>query len=163
MSRELLSPEEHALKGTRPTRAKPKPPPVSAQGRPKRPSYLNADAKKEWSRLLPLLEQRGTLTEADGAALGLYCVNFSRYLQAQREIEKYGIVVELTVLGRNGEPITTRKKNPAVSIASECERSMKGLLRELGLTPGSRERVRPAAEVPKPEPPSAAEILFGKK
>ena len=168
MSRKYVSPEEHALKGTRPTRAKPEAPPISPRGRPKRPSYLNADARKEWARLLPLLETRGTLTELDGGALALHCVNFSRYLQAQREIETHGIIIVATVLGSNGEPITSRKKNPACSIASECERSMRSFLRELGLTPDSRERVRPAAEQP-PKPDehsgvSAADIMScGKK
>jgi P27 family predicted phage terminase small subunit len=148
MSRKPLSEEHHALHGTRPTRAKPEAPPVDHRGRPKRPSYLNKAAKKEWARLIPLLESRGTLTELDGGALALHCVNFSRYLQAQEEIEKYGIVIVTTTLDSNGSPITSRKKNPAVSIASECERAMRSFLRELGLTPDSREKIRPAGEQP---------------
>jgi P27 family predicted phage terminase small subunit len=146
MSRKFLSPEHHALHGTRPTRANPEAPPVGRQGKPKRPSYLNAVARKEWARLLPLLESRGTMTEADGGALALHCVNFSRYLEAQREIETHGIVIATTVLDKNGAPVTSRKKNPAVSIASECERAMRSFLRELGLTPDSRDRIRPAGE-----------------
>jgi len=168
MSRKYVSPEEHALKGTRPTRAKPEALPISPRGRPKRPSYLNADARKEWARLLPLLCERGTMTELDGGALALHCVNFSRYLQAQREIETHGIIIVATVLGRNGEPITSRKKNPACSIASECERAMRSFLRELGLTPDSRERIQPAGEQPAKQDAqptfSAASIMsFGKK
>src|SRR6266576_4575141 len=114
MSRKPLSDEEHRLKGTRPTRAKPEEPSQVPQGRPKRPSYLTVEARKEWNRIVPLLAERGTLSRADSAVLAIYCETHGRWVLAQREIAEQGLMVTTTVLDRNGGAITSRKINSAV-------------------------------------------------
>jgi len=112
-------------------------------GRPKQPDHLSEDAKKEWRRIVPLLEQRGTLSKADSAVLALYCETHSRWLQAKRDVAEHGIIVQTTVLDRSGEQVTTRKQNPALKIAENAERSLRAFLREFGMTPAARERVKP--------------------
>jgi P27 family predicted phage terminase small subunit len=105
---------------------------------PERPSHLDDDAKGEWDRLVELLSRRGTLSKADGAALSLYCVAYSRWQKARADIEKRGLVIE-TALGGI-------KPNPAATIASKCEDQMARLLSEFGCTPTSRSRVKAGGE-----------------
>jgi P27 family predicted phage terminase small subunit len=144
VSRRCLTPQEHALKGTRPTRAKPETPSNVQASRPKLPSHLTKEARREWKRVLPLLLRRGSLTESDGTALALYAETFARWVSAKRELDERGIVCDVVVLNSNGQAVTVRKPNPALRIAENCERSLGKFLKELGLTPASRERVKPA-------------------
>jgi P27 family predicted phage terminase small subunit len=129
------------------------------------PAHLTAEARKEWKRVLPLLLRRGSLTEADATALSLYCETHARWVAAKKEIEEHGIMVEVTVLSSNGAPITTRKQNGALKIAENCERSLGRFLKELGLTPASREKVKPAKkrEEEEPLPADSVGALYGLK
>jgi P27 family predicted phage terminase small subunit len=108
------------------------------------PAHLTAEARKEWKRVLPGLLRRQSLTDSDATALSLYCETHARWVAAKKEIEEHGIMVEVTVLSSNGSPIITRKQNGALKIAENCERSLARQLTALGLTPASRERVKPA-------------------
>jgi P27 family predicted phage terminase small subunit len=114
-----------------------------AAGTPRMPAHLSADARKEWKRVLPMLLLRDSLTDGDATALSLYAETFARWCLAKKEIGERGITIEVTVLDRHGAPITSRKVNPALRIAENCERSLRSFLRELGLTPATRERVVP--------------------
>jgi P27 family predicted phage terminase small subunit len=127
-----------------------KPSQVTA-GRPKQPDHLSEAAKKEWRRIIPLLEQRGTLSKADSAVLALYCETHARWLQAKQEVATHGLMIEATVLDSAGEQVTTRKANPALKVAENTERSLRAFLREFGMTPGTRERVKPAKAEEKPK------------
>lgn len=40
---------------------------------PSAPSYLGKEAKKEWKRITPILEELGLISGLDRTALGLYC------------------------------------------------------------------------------------------
>lgn len=40
---------------------------------PSPPAHLSKEAKKEWKRITPLLEELGLISKLDRAALGLYC------------------------------------------------------------------------------------------
>jgi P27 family predicted phage terminase small subunit len=123
------------LKGTRRDRlpsSEPRPRPA----RPKCPGHLDHTARAEWRRLLPILERMRVLTEADGAALAIYCAAFSRCRLAEREIGNYGLLV----LQENG----ILKRNPAEVIVAECEATMARVLVEFGLTPSARTRVKVA-------------------
>jgi P27 family predicted phage terminase small subunit len=108
------------------------------------PAHLTREARKEWRRVLPLLLERGSLTEADSEAVALLCEMKSRWLAAKQDLEQNGLTVNVTVLDRGGNPVCTRKPNPALKIAENCERALRSFLTELGLTPRSRERVVPA-------------------
>jgi P27 family predicted phage terminase small subunit len=118
--------------------------PKGVQGLPEAPSHLDLVARQEWDRIVPLLDQLGVLTRTDGAALGLYCMTFSRWCLAQDSIQKDG----LTVFTDKGSP----KGNPAVAIATQAEAQMHRLLVEFGCTPSSRGRLKTAsADGPKDE------------
>jgi P27 family predicted phage terminase small subunit len=168
-----ISPEIHKLlgtfKATRHANQAPEAPGSTVmQGRPKRPSSLTPDARREWNRLVPQLEARGSITPADGPALLLHCEIWARWLNCQKQLQKDGVVITTTFFSKSGEERTALKQHPALKIAQDCERSLRQSLHSFGMTPQSRERVTPAAEPPKPAPEhsgvSAADIMsFGKK
>jgi P27 family predicted phage terminase small subunit len=168
-----LSPEIHKLlgtfKATRHTNQAPEAPGSNVmQGRPKRPSSLSPDARREWNKLVPQLEARGSLTPADGPALLLHCEIWARWLNCQRQLQKDGMVITTTFFSKSSEERTALKQHPCLKVAQQCEASLRQSLHSLGLTPAARERVTPAAEKP-PKPDehsgvSAADIMsFGKK
>ncbi len=134
------------LAGTRPARIN-HAEPVPAPTRPEIPEHLDALARGEWERLCPILERMGVLTEADGAALTVYCDCYSKWLRARGEVAKRGMLIEVTrtIESKRGATIETTgqvKANPAVMIEIQMARLMKELLIEFGLTPSARSRIK---------------------
>jgi P27 family predicted phage terminase small subunit len=103
------------------------------------------------------------LTPADCMALTLHCELVARWLDCQRQLKKDGTVISVKFFSKSGEEVSSMKPHPALKISQDCERSLRQSLHSFGLTPQSRQIIKPAAAEPKPEPLSAAEILFGKK
>lgn len=95
------------------------------------PEWLSDDARKEWDRVLPVLLERRILTDADLGSLENYCAAIGQVREAQREINKRGILIS--------NPRGT-KKNPAVTVQSDAMTRARLLAAELGLTPVSRSR-----------------------
>jgi len=118
--------------------AEPKPKP----GDPEMPEGLSAAAAAEWRSIAPELRQLGVLTKIDGKALAAYCHAFARWMEAEVEIRRLGIVVMEPIF--NGERFLgcKYKKNPAVTISETAQKIMKAFLVEFGMTPSSRSRVR---------------------
>jgi P27 family predicted phage terminase small subunit len=172
MSKKLSVEQHKALGNYKPSRHD-KPaaePPTSnvMQGRPKRPSYLSDEAKREWQRLTSLLSERGSLTPADASALTLHCEVWSRWLDCQRQLRKDGVVITVKFFSKAGEEVTALKQHPCLRVAQQCEASLRQSLHSFGLTPAARERITPAAEPPPAPQPytgmTAADIMNqGKK
>jgi P27 family predicted phage terminase small subunit len=97
------------------------------------PSWLDATAKQEWKRVAPELARLGLLTKLDSTALAAYCVSFSTWKQAQANMATNGLLIT-TARG-------TQQKNPAVSIAADSLKLMKGYLALFGLSPSDRSRL----------------------
>lgn len=108
--------------------------PRPARAEPARPDYLDRYGEEAWDRIVPKLLALGVLTELDGEALALYCVTHSRWRMAVEEIRESGVTATTGL----GSP----KTNPAVAVASQCERLLAAILVEFGLTPVSRSRVK---------------------
>lgn len=140
-----IDPEWHRKRGTKPSHYVPEPAKDKA-GKPKMPAYLSKEARKEWKRVLPLLEARGSVTEADAMALTVYCEAVSRYVAALKSLERDGITVTTVVLDSNGQAHKSAKPNHSLKVAETCERTIRAFLREFGCTPLTRERIKPAAE-----------------
>jgi P27 family predicted phage terminase small subunit len=122
-----------ALSGARPDRiprsvTKPK------RSVPTCPGYLDEYGRETWARIVPQLEASGVLAESDGDALALYCVTYGRWRLALDEIRCQGVTAT-TDLG-------STKANPAVAVATQCERLMASMLDAFGLTPASRGRIK---------------------
>lgn len=88
------------------------------------PSWMSADAKREWRRVFPSLADRKILTAADLGGLENYCVACGRVRELERAIQLAGAAID---------PVVIRLQDKAMQTARQ-------LAAELGLTPVSRSR-----------------------
>lgn len=107
--------------------------PKPEQVAPKCPAHLDAVAKKEWKRLVPILARMRVLTEADGIQLALLCQTYSRLIAAQEELSKSSLLVT------TGPGYV--QQSPLIGIISNCTTQLVTLCREFGLSPASRVRL----------------------
>ncbi len=73
------------------------------------------------------------MTIVDGASLAGYCQSWSRYVEAEKEISKQGLVLRT----RSGY----KQSIPEVTIALKYLQICKSFCSEFGLTPSSRGRM----------------------
>jgi P27 family predicted phage terminase small subunit len=158
MGRSPKSEAQHKLDGTKPHPSTIKTHSDVPAARPKMPSHLSDEARKAWRQLVSLLEERGTLSRADSMVLSIWAETQSRWVAAKQAVQQHGIVIEQVVLSSNGEPVTTRKPNPALRTVEQCEKSLRALAREFGCTPQSREKVKPTKPV-EVKPLTAYELM----
>ena len=109
--------------------------PVPPDGMPDPPDFLDAEARAEWDRTSKVLADMGLLTKADRSALAAYCVAYSRWVQAEAQVAKYGTIVKSP---EKGFPM----KSPYLTVADQALEAMRKLMVEFGLTPSSRSRIR---------------------
>jgi P27 family predicted phage terminase small subunit len=139
---------EHWLRDAKPTAA-----PVEYQvpaAVPKPPKGLAGDAKKLFKQLAKQLAQRRAATAADVHLLHLYVVVHQRAARAQAQVDTLGEVVTDTKLDNHGTAHEVLRKNPWLAVLEVCETKMHSILRELGLTPNARTRVKPTAPAVQP-------------
>lgn len=142
----------------------PKPEAVHAKAqRPPMPKHLSGIAADRWRELVKMLHKRGTLTKADGPALEILCEQYARWRACQEEILKHGVMVEEEVSNGKDSIYTRRSLNPACKLATMLENSMRAMLQQIGSTPASREKSRPAKVPPSeaPLPPDSAGAMAG--
>lgn len=92
---------------------------------PPAPAWLSEEAKKEWRRMQPFLEERQFLTDVDLANLENYCVAQGRVRECEAEIRTVNDIDHKAKLWRMQHQAMTQAKQ---------------LGSELGLTPMSRSR-----------------------
>ncbi|VVB52203.1 Phage terminase, small subunit [uncultured archaeon] len=110
---------------------------------PEMPKGLNKCARREWKRIVPLLQDIGVLSQIDGRALAAYCDAASMVEEATREIRKHGMVFVTKFETKEGDLVEGDiKANPAVAIKSTFMKVMKSFLIEFGLTPASRRNLK---------------------
>lgn len=98
------------------------------------PSWLDVEAKKEWKRILKLLdEEKKEFTEKDLKALEGYCVSYSKWKKCEQIIDEKGF----TFATPNGY----EQQRPEVSIGNKSQQEMRSWMKELGLTEASRARM----------------------
>jgi P27 family predicted phage terminase small subunit len=115
--------------------------PAKAPDIPEPPSFLTADAKAEWRRLIAEVYRLGLLSIVDERGFASYCQSFAHWVAAEKSIAKMAkddpLTAGLTVKGSTGSMV----KNPLVTIASQaCSEMMKHAC-EFGFTPASRARI----------------------
>jgi len=96
------------------------------------PKHFDSIARDEWNRVTPLLLDLGLITALDLAPLAGYCLAFSRWVKAEKEVQREGILIE----GRQG-PV----KNPAVMLAEHSLEQIRRFCIEFGMTPAARSKV----------------------
>lgn len=97
------------------------------------PRWLLPEAKREWRRIAPGLENLGLLTEIDRASLAAYCQALARAITAERVIAKDGETFET--------PSGYIQQRPEVAIAVKQWGLVAKFATEFGLTPSSRSRI----------------------
>ena len=101
---------------------------------PRCPKHLDAKARREWRRLVRILQRMRDVTEADGFAMEILCQAHSTLIKAQLRLSETGLLLE-TSLGYV-------KQNPLLGIVDHCMDTITKLSLEFGLTPASPSRVR---------------------
>jgi len=108
------------------------------KGRPRCPSWLHDDAKKEWKRLAPELERLGLLTMVDMAAFVGYCESYALYKDCIEYIHAHGS--SYTIEDEAGNPKAFRSY-PQVGQANQHLINIRSFASEFGFTPSSRGRI----------------------
>lgn len=97
------------------------------------PSHLNEVARIEWGRVVELLSSQRILKQTDRAAIAAYCCAYSRWVQAEEQVQRDGV----TIIGLRGGMV----KHPAVTVAHEAMLLVHKFSCEFGLTPAARQKV----------------------
>lgn len=87
-----------------------------------------------WEAHLPLLVKNGMISEVDMAGFASACLAYERWLEAEKELGANGKVQKT----ENGYQV----ESPYVSIAKQARKEYVEFLREFGLTPSSRTRLK---------------------
>ena len=109
--------------------------PQPPEGVPDCPEELDDVARAEWFRTAAVLKEMGLLSPADRTALAVYCTAYSRWVQAEAQVRKYGAIVKSP---NKGFPM----KSPYLTVADQSAEMMRKFMVEFGLTPSSRSRIR---------------------
>ncbi|MBC2067016.1 phage terminase small subunit P27 family [Listeria booriae] len=121
----------------------------------KPPDWLNDDGKKEYKRISKLLREL-PVAELDSTMIAMYANNYSRYIEANESLNKYGIFsveeseemrVEQDGVVTVIERVVSRRKNPAYAIMIETGKEIRAMASSLGMTIDSRMRLN----IPKTE------------
>lgn len=104
------------------------------------PTHLPAIAATEWDRIVPELVELGLLSAIDQVALEGYCISYHRWREAEDVLDAEG----LTML----TPQNFEMQRPEVSIANQARKQCLEFLREFGLSPASRGKVRATPKSP---------------
>lgn len=102
---------------------------------PSSPSWLPAEARAEWRRVVPALKERRTITRADLPMLESYCLAAGTVRRAQATISSEGDYIT----GAKGD----RRRHPAFQTLFQALTESRRLAAELGLTPASRSKAAP--------------------
>jgi len=135
------------LEGNPGKRPLPKNEPQPDPSMPKMPWWFDYHARQEWQRICPELHRLGLLTSIDRAALVGYCMAYSRWLKAERELLK-GLTYEK--IDANGNK--KRINKPEVNAARDALNQVRLFCVEFGLTPSSRAKMSMSPPKPKRDP-----------
>ena len=97
------------------------------------PSWLDKDAKREWARIVPLLNEHGMLSKIDRTALAVYCQAYAEFKHATKMLQSEGRVTTAST--------GYVQQHPYVVIQHKAIQTIKTFCTEFGLTPGARGRV----------------------
>ena len=111
--------------------------------RPPMPRDLPAEAKAEWQRIVPQLEDMGDAATIDRGVLIRYCTAWADWLELDRLLQRSTKLIK----GQKGNLV----RNPLWLMRRDAEQMLAELCRQLGLTPAARLRAGVRHERP-PDP-----------
>ncbi len=111
------------------------------------PAVVREDkiAMAEWVRLAPQLELLGLIDPTNQQLFAGYCLSFSLYVRAKRQVLKEGFTYKP---GGEKDGKGQIKKHPAFEAMRAAGGEMRKFGIEFGITPASRSKVTPAALQP---------------
>ena len=112
-------------------------------GRPAMPRDMPEEAKAEWRRIVPQLEEAELLAAIDRALLVRYCCAWADWVELQGLIQQSGKVLK----GARGHLV----RNPLWFQLQDAGSTVTELGRQLGLSPVARIRAGVAHELPQKE------------
>jgi P27 family predicted phage terminase small subunit len=98
------------------------------------PAWFGEIARGEWRRLGKALSDAGIVTGWDRNLLITACVEWERYIEAQRRVQQLGVIMK-------SPKVKALIQNPYLSVANGSLERLLKLWAELGLTPSSRARL----------------------
>lgn len=99
----------------------------------KRPAWLSATARTEWTNLVAELRTLNLVQSVDRGSLAVYCEAIADYKRACQLLAKEGAVIE-TAHG-------TKIKNPAATLKREAAELIHKIGGDFGFSPASRARL----------------------
>lgn len=114
-------------------------PPVAV---PTMPEWLSIGAKEEWSRVVLILEERGTLTLGDRDIVADFCQAVHELANATTVLDSEDRIVREPIQTASGEIVGYKlKAHPMVRIQHDAMTRVMQLGARLGLSPADRTRV----------------------
>ena len=98
------------------------------------PRHLDAEARREWQRIAPLLKRAGVATAVDRAFLAGYCVAWSAFVSADRAVQQYG---EVLMSDKTGQAYAS----PYINLRAMALKQLHRYGVELGIGASSRSRI----------------------
>lgn len=119
---------------------------------PTAPKHLGQEARKEWKRITPLLEELGLISGLDRAALGLYCQAVGRLSELETSfnskvellIERDGMLYPDAVfaVSHSVTPSGYAQQSVLVQLIKSAREQVNRYLMHFGLSPAARGRVQ---------------------
>jgi P27 family predicted phage terminase small subunit len=120
---------------------------------PPAPKHLSPEARKEWKRVTPILEELGLISGLDRAALGMYCQCVGRLaeletafngkvklLQEQKSLDYADAVYQVSMSTHKGYS----QQSVIVQLIRSTRHEVHRYLMHFGLSPAARARVQPS-------------------
>lgn len=114
------------------------------------PKRITGEAREEWRRIVPELENMGLLALVDRAVLVRYCTAWADWCEIDDQLSATGKLIKGA---RNGGGVV---RNPLWLMRSDAEATLSDLGRQLGLTPAARLRAGVKHELPEEEEDTTA-------
>lgn len=120
---------------------------------PSPPKHLGQEARKEWKRIAPLLEELGLISGLDRAALALYCQAVGRLSElemafngmVERHVgEGMSYADAVFAASRTKTPSGYEQQSVIVNLISAHRLQVHRHLGHFGLSPSARARVQPS-------------------
>lgn len=105
-----------------------KTPPSFRRLAPTAPTWLSREAKAEWRRVVPGLQNLDLLKPEDRAVLTAYCETWATFVDATRKVRAEGLTIE----AKQG-----MLPHPAVGIARNAGRELRSFANLFGLSPAA--------------------------
>ena len=116
--------------------------------------------RARFKRICGQLAKRGTLTPADLEIVRLLCVVSERHERALAKLKAEGEVRIYSRVSPTGESYDVEAPSHWLKVAESAERMTLSCLDRLGLTPASREKIRPTKPDPGANVPQPGEAAF---